>query len=302
MALFRVGILFLLSAVLAAREPAGVRTVVDETGRVLRVPARVERIVSLAPNLTEILYALGLEGRLVGVSNQCDFPRAARAKPKVGDVINPSLEKILELKPDVVLGATAGNRRETVEALERLGVPLYGVDPHSVEDIFASIRHVAQLAHVPQAGQELTADLQAQLAALESRLQGAERPAVLFVIWLEPLQTVGRNTFLNDLLRRAGAESITADLPQNWPRLSFEEVIERDPDYLVLPRTRSLEARLGQLARRDPWRRLRAVKQHRIVWLDDRVLRPGPRVVEAIEELGRALHPELFGLEERPRR
>lgn len=274
------------------------REVTDETGRVVRVPARLERLVSLAPNLTEIIYALGLEERLVGVTTVCDFPPAARAKPKVGDVTNPNLERIVELKPDLVLGTPAGNRRETADALEHLGVPVYGIDPHSVNDIFTSIQHVAELAGVPEAGQELATRLQARLAALPAPRESSGRPRVLFIVWLEPLVTVGGNTFLNDVLERAGAESITANLAQGWPQLSVEEVIERDPDYLVVPRTPPLEARMADLARRPPWQRLRAVEQNRIIWLDEAVLRPGPRIVEAIEELARALHPDAFARQE----
>lgn len=267
------------------------RAVVDETGRRVEVPARIGRLVSLAPNLTEIVYALGLESRLVGVTAQCDFPLAAQAKAKVGDVVNPSVEKILELKPDLVLATTAGNRRATVEVLERVGIPLYGLDPHDVEGILGSIRHVAELAGVPERGQTLAARLQAQLAAVKTPA-GAERPRVLFIIWLEPLITVGNDTFLNDVLRRAGAASATADLEQNWPRLSLEEVVRRDPDYLVLPRSPNLEASLGRAAGKEPWRRLRAVRDNHIVWLDEAVLRPGPRIVEVIAALAGALHPE----------
>lgn len=279
-------------------ERAAYREVTDETGRVVRVPARVERIVSLAPNLTEMIFALGLEERLVGVTTICDFPPAARAKPKVGDALNPSLEKIIELKPDLVLGTPAGNRRETADALDRLGLPLYGIDPHSVNDIFASIRHVAALAGAPRAGEKLAARLEARLAALPATEHSPAKPRVLFVVWLEPLVSVGGRTFLTDVLERAGAESITANLGQGWPQLSVEEVIERDPDYLVVPRTPALEARMAELARRSPWQRLRAVQQNHIVWVDEAVLRPGPRIVEAIEELARALHPEAFARQE----
>lgn len=275
------------------------RTVLDDTGRTVQVPARVERIVSLAPNLTEIVYALGLETRLVGVTNQCDFPPEAQSKPRVGDVINPNLERIIELKPDLVLATPAGNRRETADALERLGVPVYGVDPRSIAGVFASLRRLADLLGVAQAGEALAAQLEARLAALDAWLATPERPRVLFVIWLEPLQTVGNDTFLNDLLRRAGAESVTGGIQQSWPRLSIEEVLARNPDYLVLPRTHSLEARLSTLIQRPPWERLRAVEQGRIVWLDDAVLRPGPRLVDAVEHLARALHPEIFAREER---
>lgn len=276
----------------AAERPT--HQVVDETGREVRVPARIERVISLAPNLTEIVYALGQEGRLVGVSNQCDFPPAARGKPRVGDVINPSLERIIELRPDVVLGTTAGNRRETVQALEHARISLYGVAPRSVEGILTSIRHVAELLDVAPAGEELAGRLQARLDALPRRLADRRHPRVLFILWLEPLLTAGGDTFLNDILRRAGADSVTADVKEDWPRLSLEVVIERDPDYLVLPRSPSLEARLAELTSRPPWSRLRAVELHHIVWLDESVMRPGPRVAEAIESLARALHPEAF--------
>lgn len=277
------------------------RTVVDETGRVVRIPPRVERIVSLAPNLTEIVYALGLEARLVGVTTHCDFPPAAQAKPKVGDVLNPSLEKILDLNPDLVLGTTAGNRRETVDALERMGVPLYGIDPRNVEGILASIRHVAELTGVPQAGDALITRLQTRLSAVGSWPAATPRPRVLFVLWLEPLLTAGRDTFLDDVLTRAGADSVTADLKQSWPRLSLEEVIERDPDYLVLPRTHSLAASFARLASQEPWRGLRALKEGHVVWLDDAVLRPGPRIVEGIEELARRLRRQELAREEKAR-
>lgn len=282
-------VLFLLPAGTAAQET---RAVVDETGRRVEVPARVERIVSLAPSLTEIVFALGLEEKLVGVTSHCDFPPAARAKPQVGDVLNPSLEKILTLHPDLVLGSTAGNRRETVEALERLGVPLYGVNPRSVPEVFASIRHVAALTGAEPAAAALVTRLEEQLAGVEARSAGAPRPRVLFVVWLEPLVTVGHDTFLNDILERAGAESVTRELEESWPRISLEEVIARDPDYLVLPRTAGLEGSLARLAQQEPWRRLRAVRENHILWMEDAILRPGPRVVEAVAALSAALHPE----------
>jgi iron complex transport system substrate-binding protein len=269
----------------AAQAP---RTVVDETGRTVRVPARVERVISLAPNVTEILYALGLEDRLVAVTNQCDQPPVARAKPRVGDVATPSLETLLALKPDLVIGTTLGNPREVVRALEQVGIPLYGVDPHSVSDIFVSIRHIAEVMGVPERGEQLAARLEAQLAGVEQRAVGGPQPRVLFVIWLEPLITVGSDTFLNDVLRRAGAQSVTAGMKESWPRLSLETVIETNPDYLVLPRLPAIETRLAEVRRQPAWQVVRA----RVVWLDEAVLRPGPRIVDAIEDLTRQLHSQ----------
>lgn len=268
------------------------RIVVDEVGRSVPVPARLERVVTLAPNLTELIYALGLEERLVGVSNQCDFPPPAKEKPRVGDALNPSLEAIAALRPDLVLGSTAGNRRQTADALEQLGIPLYGVDAKTVAGILTTIRRLSEFAGIAGRGERLAAALAARLAAVETRVAGRPRPRVLLAIWLEPLITVGSETFLNDVLERAGADSLTAELTESWPRLSVEEAIARRPDVLVLPRSHSLQARFEELAAADPWRAVLDSGRTRVVWLDDAVLRPGPRIVEAIEALAAALHAE----------
>lgn len=270
------------------------RLVVDETGRRVGVAARVERIVSLAPSITEILFALGLESRLAGVTDWCDFPPAAKSKPSVGQVISPSLEKIAALKPDLVLATTAGNRRETATAIEQLGIPLYGLNPRSVEEVLTSIRTLGELLHVPQAGADLEAGLRSRLETVSARVGGRPRPRVLFVLWLEPLMSIGRQTFVHDALVRAGAESVSAERPEDWPRLSLEEALRQNPDYLILAHSPALERRLAAL-RTDPvWSTLRALRENRVVLLDEAVLRPGPRIVDAIEQLARALHPEAF--------
>jgi iron complex transport system substrate-binding protein len=284
-----------------AADAQDARTVVDQTGRTVRVPARIERVVSLAPNVTEILFALSVEDRLIGVTHQCNYPPAATAKPKVGDTLNPSLETLIVFKPDLVIGTAEGNRRETIDLMERAGIPLYGTHANSVAEIFESIRRIAGLMGVDESGERLAGALEARLARLEQRLAGARRPRVLVAIWLDPLITAGGDTFLNDVLRRAGAESVTSSLSDSWPRLSLEAVIERDPDYLVLPRLHSLQARLDDLRARPAWRNVRAVEAGRIVWLDEALLRPGPRIVSAIEDLAAALHPGLLSRTEAAR-
>ena len=271
------------------------RTVVDETGRVVRVPTRIERIITLVPSLTEIVYALGLEDRLVGVTNQCDYPPAAQQKQRVGDVINPNLEMIVELKPDVVLGSKVDNLSKTVEAIEHLGVPLYGLYPTTVQGVLDSIRHIAELAGVAERGRALAGRLQAQLRELQTRLEqtSTAKPRLLFVVWVDPLIVVGGGTFLSDALTQAGGVSVSAGLRGNWPRLSLEEVVELDPDFLVLPRSHGLDTRMADLSQREPWNHLRAVRQNRVIWIDAAIERPGPRIVAVIEQLAQALHPQL---------
>ena len=267
------------------------RNVTDETGRRVAVPMTVRRIVSLAPNLTEILYDLGVQDRLVGVSNYSDYPPAAKTKPRIGDPIEPSLEHVLAQRPDLVLATTAINRRETVEALEKLGIPVYATDPRTVEGILDSIQHIAGLVGAG-AGEELVTRLHARLAELRQRLAGRPVKRVLFVMWAEPLITVGPHTFLADALRWAGAQSVI-EVAQDWPHISFEEVVRLNPEYFVLAASHPKNA-AEDLRARPGWRDLEAVREGRVAEISDAVNRPSAGLVDAIEQLARELHPDAF--------
>lgn len=270
------------------------RQVTDETGRAVEVPVHPQRIVSLAPNLTETLFALGLDARIVGDTDSCDYPPAARSLPHVGSIIAPNLEKIVSLHPDLILATTAGNRRETVRALERMGFAVYASDPHSVTGTLASIRRIASLVGAGEQGQALLGELRARLQRVAEHIYGHPRPTVLFVVWFEPIITTGRHTFLNDAIESAGGQSISSNLEEDWPRLSLEEVVRRDPDVILTARAPGMEQRLQEIFSQPGWRELKAVRNRRVIVLDDKALRPGPRLVELIEELARGLHPEAF--------
>lgn len=278
----------------ASASPA-YRDVTDEAGRHLRVPIEVRRIVSLAPNMTETVYALGAQDRLVGVTTYCDYPPQATAKEKVGGPLNPSLEQIVALRPDVVLAAKTANRRETLEALERLGIAVYGTNPKSVEDVLDSTLRAADVIGAHDQGEALVARLRARLGALKQRLAGQPPRRVLFVVWHDPLISVGRNTFLADALRWAGAE-LAVDSDREWPQLNLEEVLRVQPDFLVFASAHAgpVKDTVDDLRARPGWRNLEAVRQNRVAVISDAVNRPGPRLVEAIEELARQLHPAAF--------
>src|SRR5580704_17284040 len=181
---------------------------VDEAGRTVRVPQPVQRIISLAPSLTETIYALGLQDRLVGDTDYCDYPPDAQKKPKVGGAINPSLEQIAALHPDLVLVTKDFNRLETVRALETLGIPSYAIDPHTVADILSSTHRLADVLGAPDAGKALESELRQRLSALQTKLAGIPPRRVLFIVWPEPLISIGKQTFIADALREAGAVSI----------------------------------------------------------------------------------------------
>jgi iron complex transport system substrate-binding protein len=271
------------------------REVVDEVGRTVRIPQPVRRIVSLAPSLTETIYALGLQDRLVGDTDYCDYPTDAQKKHKVGGGINPSIEEIAALHPDLVLMTKSYNRLDTVHALESLGIPSYATDPHSVEQILTSTEKVADLLGAAEAGAALTKDLSRRLAELQQRIATLPPKRVLFVVWTEPLMSIGKDTFLADALRHAGAVSIV-DSTQSWPQVNLEEVVKLQPDFLVFAAShfQSGPRELETLAELPGWRILDAVRNHRLAVISDAVNRPAPRIVSAIEDLARQLHPEAF--------
>jgi len=291
----------LLAAAPAFAARASAQIVTDETGRRVTIPADVRRIVSLAPNLTETIYALGAESRLAGDTDYCDDPPAAKMKPHVGAPLSPSLEAIVGLKPDLVLASTSINRRETVEALDHLGVPVYSTDPHTVDGLLAGIAHLASVIGAAQQGQELVSQLQARLGALHAKLAGEPQRRVLFVVWDEPLISVGPATFIADALLRAGAESVISS-KQNWPQVSFEEIVRLQPEYVIFTGDHGDGAAttLAELRSRPGWRDLEAVKQGRIAFVSGEVDRPAPGLVEAIENLAKQLHPAAFGQTDAP--
>jgi iron complex transport system substrate-binding protein len=273
----------------------GAQVVTDEAGRRVAIPAEVKRIVTLAPNLTETIYALGLDDRLAGDTDYCDFPPAAKSKPHVGSLVNPSIEAIVALHPDLVLATTSINRGETVEALSRLGIPVYTSNSRTVREMLNSVARLAKLIGAEARGEALVTQLRARLDALQAHL--ADRPLlhVLFVVWEDPLITIGQNTFIADALRWAGAESLVLS-KQNWPHLSFEEVVRLQPDYIIFTRnhTGSDATELAGLRSRPGWKGLEAVQMGHVISLSEEVARPSPGLVDAIEQLAHELHPELF--------
>jgi iron complex transport system substrate-binding protein len=271
------------------------RDVVDEAGRTVRIPQPVQRIVSLAPSLTETIYALGLQDRLVGDTDYCDYPDDARKKTKVGGAINPNLEQIAALRPDLVLVTKSLNRYDTVRALDGLGIPAYATDPHTVDEIVSSTERLAEILGASESGNALALDLKHHLSDLKQRLAVFPPRRVLFIVWSEPLISIGKDTFIADALRRAGAISIV-DSAQSWPQVNLEEVVKLQPEYLVFATGHGETAahNIDIFPSLPGWRLLDAVRSRRFAVISDAVNRPAPRIVSAIEDLARQLHPEAF--------
>ena len=284
-----------LAASLSISLPAAVsaRTVKDQTGRIVNVPNEPHRLVSLAPNITEIVYALGLGDELVGDTDYCDFPPEAKNKPHVGTMVNPSLERIVALKPDLALGTPEANRRETADQLERLGIPLYGVTASTLAGTLASIEDLGRILGRVAEAKSLVGEMQARIDRVEKRIEGQPKPKVLFVVWYRPLITVGPNTFIADVIRAAGGIPIGENLKGEWPRLTLEELLPENPDVILLPKTESFSPSMDELQSLPGWKDLRAVKERRMYFVSEAIERPGPRLVDALEELAGVLHPTV---------
>jgi iron complex transport system substrate-binding protein len=258
----------------------------------VNVPENPHRLVSLAPNITEIVYALGLGDELVGDTDNCDFPPQAKNKPHVGTMVNPSLERIVALKPDLTLGTPEANRRETADQLERLGIPVYGATAKTLAGTLASIEDLGRILGRRTEARSLVAQMQARIHRVEKRVEGLPKPTVLFVVWYRPLITVGPHTFIADVIRSAGGIPIGENLKGEWPRLTLEELLPQNPDVILFPKTESFSPSAKDFQRLPGWKDLRAVKDGRMFFVSETVMRPGPRLVDALEELAGILHPQ----------
>lgn len=272
------------------------RIVTDQVGRRVEVPQPLRRVVSLAPSVTETIYALGAQDLLVGDTDACNYPPAAQKLPKIGGPFTPNLEVIVSLKPDlVVAAANSGNRKETVDALDLLHVPTYSTNAKTVEDVLTSIIELADVLGVGDNGRALADSMRTRLADLHNKLENVTPTRAMFVVWQEPLISIGQDTYIADAMRRAGAESVVMT-KQDWPRLSWEEALRLQPEYLVFASAHPDEvtATLNGMRNLPGWRDLKAVTENKIVIISDAVNLPAPRIVDAIEELAKRLHPEVF--------
>lgn len=274
------------------------REVIDEAGRHVAVPVEVHRVVALAPNLTGIVYALGAQDRLVGVSNYSDYPPEAKSKPRIGMPMNPNLEAVVAAHPDIVLITTEGNRRETADELARLGIAVYATNPYSVESMLESIEHIGGVIGATAQAASVVANLRQRLNALQSKLASVPVTRVFFVVGKNPLISLGEHTFIADALRYAGAQSVV-HAKQDWPQISLEEVVRLNPDYLVFASSGfggedSTAKQLAELRSEAGWRELAAVRGGRVVVVSDEIDLPAPGLIDAIEILARQLHPNVF--------
>ncbi len=257
-------------------------TMTDGAGRTVRVPEHPKRIVSLAPSVTEILFALGAGDRVVGVTDYCDYPAEARTRTRIGGLINPDLERIVSLHPDLVIASTSGNYRDDTERIERIGTPVYAIDTPTVEAILRSIEQVGTLVDRRERAAALVSELRKRIDAVREAAAGRPRVRALFVIEPQPLIVPGATTFVGEALSLAGADLAGAS-SSGWSQIDMEQVIDLRPEVIFT--TEANRSWSEGLASSREWMLVPAVPAGRVYVVSDAIQHPGPRLIAGMEEV-----------------
>lgn len=276
------------------------RTFVDDAGRKLYVAKVPTRVVSLAPSITEMLFALGLDEQIVGVTEFCDFPAAAAGKPKIG-YANPNLESLVALRPDMIVAPSEFHRANVLAKLDELKIPVFLLEATSLENIFSHIHQLGRIFDRSTTAHAMTQSMRQRMAEISGRAEHLPRTRVLYVINSQPLITVGPGSYIHQMIGLVGGINIASGASTAYPRLTIETVLKEDPEILIFPRG-SVET--VPRSEQEAWRRwttLTAVQQNRLREVSANALnRPGPRVMEGLEELARVIHPEAFPADTTP--
>ena len=269
-------------------------TVTDEIGRSVNISSTPQRIVSLAPGITETLYELGLDGEIAGVTGYCNWPPRARKKPRIGGFTNPSIEKIVSLKPDLIIATIDGNRKDTVNQLERIGLPVYVINPSNTDKILEGIIHMGEITNRKDAADKLVTKLRKRLNNITAQTRNKIKPRIFFQIGLEPVITAGGGTLIDEAIERAGGVNIAGRDAARYPRYSAEGIMAGSPDIILFaPMANDKEF----TAVKKFWQQfpgIPAVKNNKIYPINtDLISRASPRLFDAIETMAVIFHPDI---------
>ncbi len=271
------------------------REVVDDVGRTVRVPADPRRVIAMAPSLTEVVFALGQEHRLAGITRFSDYPEQTKDLPKVGSYVHLDLEKIMALQPDLCLAVKEGNPIAVVQRLEGLGIPVYAISPQNVEQVPEMFIGLGDVLCASPRAKALAEDMRRRIQAVRTAVSAArKKPKVFFQIGVAPIVSAGDDTFINELIHLAGGVNLTAGRVA-YPRLTSEEVISLAPDVFIITSMARNQAFEKVKAYWNKWQSIPAVQNDRIFLVDSNIVdRPTPRLVDGLEMLARLFHPDLF--------
>lgn len=283
------------AVVLVLSASADSRSVTDLLGRKLEVPQDPQRVVALAPSITEIVYALGQQRRLKGVTRFSDYPEAAKQLPRVGSYVHLDIERIAALKPDLCIGVKDGNPLSVVTRLQAMGIPFYAVHPVDLDTVMQSIETIGDLLGASQAAAQTTAEMRQRIDRVKTIVAAADRkPRVFFQIGVSPIVSVGSRTFIHQLITLAGGTNIAAGNTP-YPRFSRERVISLAPEVMVISSMARATVFDKVKAEWMQWSAIPAVRNRAVFIAPTNIFdRPTPRLVEGLEQMARYIHPKLF--------
>jgi ABC-type Fe3+-hydroxamate transport system substrate-binding protein len=235
------------------------------------------------------VYALGAGLDVIAVSDYTKYPAEARRKPSIGPPLSPSLEMIVALHPDLILGGGDMNRAETLARIEQLGIPVFMVNTHGIEGIYQSLDSLGQALNREDAANELVARLRRRVAAVRERVEGKPPVLILMPVWYDPIITIGSHAYITELIALAGGHSVTSDIPQEWPQVSLEAVLARAPQALLLVRGSKMS--LDVIRNRPGWGEIPAIRNNRVYYVSDEIDYPSPIAFDALEEMAKEFHP-----------
>jgi iron complex transport system substrate-binding protein len=265
------------------------RTLMDELGRTVVVPDHPHKVICLAPSIVDDVYSLGAGSEVIAVSDYTRYPADAAEKPSIGAPLNPSIEKIVALHPDLVVGSGDMNQSAAMNQLAHYGIPVFMVNPHGIAGIHSSIVSLGRALNRNVEAASLLHILEAKEQSVRQRIQGKPMVRLFMPVWYDPIITIGRHAFITELIEMAGGISITRDIAQEWPQVSLEAILVRDPDALLLIKGSKIS--LSDLENRPGWQALTAVRERRVFYVDKRIELPSPAAIYAMEDLAKELHP-----------
>ncbi|MGM0420093.1 MAG: ABC transporter substrate-binding protein [Bacillota bacterium] len=271
------------------------QAITDDLGNEVELEEAPERIISLAPNMTEMLFAIGLGDKVVGVTSYCDYPEAALEVDEIGTITEPNIEEIVSKDPDLVVAAGI-NPMEVVERLQELDITVVGFYPDSVETTFSAMSRLGVLTgNIDQAAQVINSMESDMDQILDVISEVEDRPTVFYEIWNDPLTTAGGNNFIDNMITLAGGRNIGAEAGEGWPQFSREDLIMKDPDiYISTPHSADHQVSREKIMERENYHVLTAVQEDRVhIVNQDLISRSSPRLIEGLKQLAAALHPEL---------
>lgn len=280
-------------------EPVSPDAIVDDLGRSVSIKEIPQRIISLAPSNTEILFALDLGDKVVGVTEFCNYPAEVLDKEKVGGFYTPDIEKIITLQPDLILAGSI-HAKEVIPALEEGGLTVFALAPENLDGILKDIEVVGKITGKEKEAFKLITQLEERIEAITDkteRLKPQERPRVFFITWHDPLKSMGSKSFPHELIEKAGGVNIFQDVEERNFQVEFETVVYCDPQVIIVTVGHAAgEAKAFEWAKEEPRLKVtEAGKNSRIFPLDTGLTRCGPRAVDALEEFAKFIHPEIFG-------